>query len=491
TEQIDAQQLIIAELQVCDEESKQAINKLTLRIDSCEENNQDLQKTLEMVTKIPPLELALQNQTNNLTKEENDQLSKIVKAAFSILYGITRFNPRDHGLYPTVSKEHMAWPHKYDGNRRVEFHRFNFGKDFSYGSPCNNDSFRAWVDLSLEQGAALIGRSELPPHVLNRENVTSHCISHFKYLQRRVRDYFKNDPAPVVGIKCRGEGLDEPVVGGLQEDASTDGVDGLNLGEGGMAVDPPLLQVPSLVNHPGTTQYAGTMGLAPPVPESKDVKPIVGKKDKNSRENMHLRSQGKLTIRIRKRAALNGDNETYKLAKYDGFFTLGGTSDDEVVEVTSECGDIVKEFHARPWAFASDKRIKCQEAIDATPDPHPSVRQTIHKHGATMVNSPSISKSVKTGVLSWMVKPEILAANPKWLTQNKVYPSGPEWGEDEPRDPVPKTKASKRVKLEDMVPNLDQIHKAQEEWQVAQQKVEEYQNAKLTEAGLSSSQTPM
>ncbi|KAG8699762.1 hypothetical protein FRC11_013486 [Ceratobasidium sp. 423] len=314
------------------------------------------------------------SQTNNLTKEEKDQLSNIVKAAFSILYGITKFNPRDHGLYPTVSKEHMAWPHKYDGNRRVEFHHFNFGKDFSYGSPCNNDSFWAWVDLLLEQlGAALISRSELPPHVLNHENVTSHCISHFKYLQRHIRDHLKNDSAPVVDIKCRGEGLDEPVVGGLQEDASTDGVDGLNLGEGGMVVDPPLPQVPSLVNYPGTTQYAGTMGLAPPVPESKDVKPIVGKKDKNSRENMHSRSQGKLTICICKRAALNGDNEMYKLAKYDGFFTLGGTSNDEVVKVTSKCGDIIKEFHARPWAFASDERIKCQKAINATPDPHPSI----------------------------------------------------------------------------------------------------------------------
>ncbi|KAG8764135.1 hypothetical protein FRC11_004623 [Ceratobasidium sp. 423] len=91
TEQIDAQQLIIVELQVHDEESKQAINELTLRIDSCEKNNQVLQKTLEMVAKSLGLDLSqtshtsdssagtsAPSQTDNLTKEESDQLSVIV-----------------------------------------------------------------------------------------------------------------------------------------------------------------------------------------------------------------------------------------------------------------------------------------------------------------------------------------------------------------------------------------------------------------------------
>ncbi|KAG8721269.1 hypothetical protein FRC11_002949, partial [Ceratobasidium sp. 423] len=88
TEQIDAQQLIIAELQVLDEETKQAINELTLHIDFCKKNNQVLQKTLEMVTRLLGLNLSQilhtsdsstgtsgPSQTGNLTKEESDQLS--------------------------------------------------------------------------------------------------------------------------------------------------------------------------------------------------------------------------------------------------------------------------------------------------------------------------------------------------------------------------------------------------------------------------------
>ncbi|KAG8746174.1 hypothetical protein FRC11_012838 [Ceratobasidium sp. 423] len=189
TQQINSQQLLIEELQLRDEESKQAINELTLCIDSCEKNNQVLQKTLEMDTKSLGIDLSqtsrtsdspagtsARSQTDNSTKEENEQVSKIIKAAFLILYGITKFNPRDHGPYPTVSKEHVAWPYKYDGNRRVAFQRFNFSKNFSYASPCNNDLFQARVELSTKQVAAFAGHTELLRHALNGNTVTNHVL---------------------------------------------------------------------------------------------------------------------------------------------------------------------------------------------------------------------------------------------------------------------------------------------------------------------------
>ncbi|CCO38034.1 hypothetical protein BN14_12197 [Rhizoctonia solani AG-1 IB] len=176
-----------------------------------------------------------------------------------------------------------------------------------------------------------------PSGHINRMTVTQHCIAHFKYLQRRVRDYIKNVSAPVNGIKRRGEGLDEPVVGEPSMDSSGTAAD-LGLNE---AIDPSLLG-----------EAAGH--LQANVSEVNEVKPLV-KREKNSRENMRSRSQGKLTMRIRKRANLKGNDMIYKQKKYDGFFTIGGTSDDEAVEVKNERGEIVEEFHAREWAFASDE----------------------------------------------------------------------------------------------------------------------------------------
>ncbi|KAG8708955.1 hypothetical protein FRC11_006019 [Ceratobasidium sp. 423] len=503
TDQIDAQQVTIAELQVRDEENRQALDKLTLRIESCEKSNEVLRVTLEMVTKSLGVDLSQTSHASDsanasapshmgsLTKEEEKKVLKIVKAAFLKLYGITKFHPREHGLYPTVSKQHMEWPHRYEGDHRVVFHRFDLGKDCSHASPINNEPFQAWVDLSLTQGATLVGLTELPPRVLNRDTVSEQCAAHFKYLQRRVRDYFK-ESVPVIGIKRHGEGLDEPVPGESQDTSIINAAVGpMDPSEDGMSIDPYLLSDPA--NYPTPAIHEHVVDPVLPATEAGDVKPIVGKRDKNSKENMRSRSQGKLTIRTRKRSALNGTNKVYQTKKYDGFFTIGGTSDDEAVEVTNEYGNVVEEFHARPWTFASDEvtRIKCQEAVDATPDPQQSSRQTIRRRGTNTVDLPSVSKTVKNGVLSWMVKPEILKENPQWLTMHRVYPSGPEWREEEPRDPAPKSKASKRVKLEDMASNLDQIHKAREEWEAAQQKVENYPNATLTEGGSTSGGAPM
>ncbi|CUA70798.1 hypothetical protein RSOLAG22IIIB_09135 [Rhizoctonia solani] len=498
TEQIDAQNITIVELQNRDEENKQAINKLTLRIDSCEKSNKVIQATLDMVTKSIGIDLnqilhasdtsggtSAPSHAGDLTEAEEEKVASIVKAAILRLYGMTKFSPKDHGIYPLVSKDHMEWPHKYEGNRRVNFHRFNFGKDFTYASPCNNDSFQAWIDLSLSQGAVLVGGDQLPSRVLNRNSVTKHCITHFRYLQRRVREYFGKDSVPVAGIKRRGEGLDEPMAG----ESQVIGIPG-TMAAGSSLDGSQILLDPSLIAGP--VEYP-PMAATDPMSSrlnTEDIKPTV-KKEKNTKENMRSRSQGKLAIRTRKRNALEGINETYKLPKYDGFFTIGGTSDDEAVDVTNEKGEVVEEFHARPWAFASDERVKCQVAVDATQDPQPNPRQTTRRRGTNMVDTPPISKIVKTGVLSWMVKPEILKKNPQWLTQHRVYPSGPEWGEEEPKDPPRKSKASKRVKLEDVSTNLDQIHKAQEEFQVAQQRVDEYENATLTEGGPANSGAPM
>ncbi|EUC58287.1 hypothetical protein RSOL_246900, partial [Rhizoctonia solani AG-3 Rhs1AP] len=47
-----------------------------------------------------------------LSAEEASKTTDIINESFTSLYGVKKFSPKEHGLYPTVSKSHLEWPSK-------------------------------------------------------------------------------------------------------------------------------------------------------------------------------------------------------------------------------------------------------------------------------------------------------------------------------------------------------------------------------------------
>ncbi|EUC61615.1 hypothetical protein RSOL_401460, partial [Rhizoctonia solani AG-3 Rhs1AP] len=109
--------LLSRDYKIVNEESKQAVNKLTLRVDSCEKSKKVLhQVTPEIVTE--PLGINLDqilhtpdslagpgvpSQAGSLIEKEEEKVAGIAKTAILRLYGITKFIPKDHGIKEVFS----------------------------------------------------------------------------------------------------------------------------------------------------------------------------------------------------------------------------------------------------------------------------------------------------------------------------------------------------------------------------------------------------
>ncbi|KAG9119439.1 hypothetical protein FRC07_005542 [Ceratobasidium sp. 392] len=432
------------------------------------------------------LSVAFTDKDLSLTGEEESKMTTIAKHSLSALYGVAKFSMKEHGEYPSVGKDHTSWPSKPEGGRSVPVHRFDFREPHS--SPRNNDSFVAWVDHSLAHGPDMARITDLPNTVFNRKSVTDICIKHYNYLKRRYRETSGSRKAPLIAIKRKGEGLDEPDHGPFNDATMAGGIPGASEYVTGGVPGAVGYDDASLLGF-GNSLHDGLVAAWPTIPNPTDYNDILaaGPTDGepetsggpvNTRESHRSRRNLKVTIRTRKRDHLPPEDEKYRGSKYDSYFTYGAMSDDEAMDEVQPNGEKLRKFYAREWDFASDELIAIREAIDRVPDPVTS-KKTERLRGLPKPGPPHKSNVLRTGMRTWMIQTKVMDQNKHWIRESRVYESGPEWNEPEPvakRGPP----ASKRFKTE-APPDLSLAQQTQGNWLQAKREVESYAAARRTD----------
>lgn len=132
----------------------------------------------------------------------------------------------------------------------------------------------------------------------------------------------------------------------------------------------------------------------------------------------------------------------------------------------------------RPWYRSDEVRIthilyvqsltalqlhNLYVAVDGLPDPDPDAAKKMNTRVVMADDKkggePVRARMLKTRLRAWMIKPEVLAANPHWFRSGRVAPNGKAWGDAE--DPVEELstaargKASKSVKFRRMEDTAD------------------------------------
>lgn len=79
---------------------------------------------------------------------------------------------------------------------------------------------------------------------------------------------------------------------------------------------------------------------------------------------------------------------------------------------------------------------------------------------------------------TWMIRKEVLEDHPEWLTESRVYPSGPEWGEEAASNTRHTRKAAKKIRTS-VMPGLELARQADAEVLRTQQKFEEFKHSRM------------
>ncbi|GAB1521478.1 hypothetical protein RhiTH_004574 [Rhizoctonia solani] len=496
--EIETQRLTIIELQSRDEESKKEREEFALRLNATQAQTDHLQSLLSTYLKSQGVQTSdlggastvselIVGNVEALSVEDSRKLTEIMNESLATLYGVKKFSPKEHGQYPQVSKSHMEWPSQNKGGVKKPLHRFKW--DEPYNSPVNQPTFNAWVDHSITKGPGLTGHLDLPSSVLNQRVVSSQCSKRYLAIKQQVVRYYGEKKQQVVGIKRRGEGLDAPE--GSINRAELPTKDTVNVGPGDQVYDNPgydgaPLGDPSLLRIPA--QADGVVDLPTLDGAPQDTKPAVldsPAKDFNLRNNIRSRKNTKLGTRIRQQQHLSGDDAKFQASKYDTYETIGAMSDDERVDSVNEKGETVTTFILHAYDFLSQEMIDCRDAIDRVPDPTKASKKVIRQRGSLQSDPPPKAK-IAGGLRTWMIKPEVLAANPQWITEGRVYRSGPEWGKAEGEEQA--THKPKKLKLETN-PDLQAVQQTEGVWLEAKQKYTNWMKswAYGTEAGGSES----
>ncbi|KDQ09802.1 hypothetical protein BOTBODRAFT_178717 [Botryobasidium botryosum FD-172 SS1] len=156
------------------------------------------------------------------------------------------------------------------------------------------------------------------------------------------------------------------------------------------------------------------------------------KKEGGATLNRHSRARGKLELRKRKQSSLPLVLE-FAGHKYDAALTTTAMSSDE------DDPDVEKQYRTRPPMYRSDILVNFYATVDAQPDTGSAAaarRLTKCVVGPPKDTEPCQGGLVANRIRTWMVKPELLAQHPEWLTSGLVVTSGEAWGEPEPVDDV-------------------------------------------------------
>ncbi|EJF66371.1 hypothetical protein DICSQDRAFT_34653, partial [Dichomitus squalens LYAD-421 SS1] len=86
------------------------------------------------------------------------------------------------------------------------------------------------------------------------------------------------------------------------------------------------------------------------------------------------------------------------------------------------------------------------DEVDARPDPSPDQAQLMKERvlGTDLEKVKPPKARLKNRVRAWMVKADVLEANPNWMESGRVARNGTLWGEEE--DPVEEPVKRKKAK---------------------------------------------
>ncbi|KAF8593466.1 hypothetical protein BDV93DRAFT_566515 [Ceratobasidium sp. AG-I] len=491
----------IQTLQERDEHSNEKIKALTLNLElveaRCERLDRQLSVLLQSVgvelktspaPELPTLagpaivsESQVKAESSTVNSDPSADIRKIVAAALSSLYGVTKFTMKAYGHYPTVSKMHMDWPSRMNGDVRVPLHRFDFSE--AHGSSKNSDTYESWVQLSLSQGPNLANVTHLSSKELNRKSVMAECGKLYSSLKAQHKRLVQKHAAPAIGIKRKVEAVDgEEATLVAQGDSLGDIPSDFSYTEflqsNSFSVEVPPRSDELLAPFLAPTEV---FHAAPDVGVSDKVSaPITTPQvtPKNHPDAIRSRKVVKCNMRTRKRPYLTGNSAKFKLPKYDSFYTAGAMSEEEeVIDSVDQDGQVTaSHFEAHAYEWASEELVAIREATDSIPDPTTS-NKTPRRRGTTKSGPPHTNTSVDGGIRTWMIKPSVLAKHPQWLTESLVYSSGTEWNEPEPVDARGARKVAKRIRTI-AVPGLELVHQADANVLRVQAKIEEFNNSR-------------
>ncbi|KDN35030.1 hypothetical protein RSAG8_11917, partial [Rhizoctonia solani AG-8 WAC10335] len=301
----------------------------------------------------------------------------------------------------------------------------------------------------------------------NQRVMSSLCAKRYLATKQQVTRHHGEKKPKIVGIKRRVEELDAPEhkvepdseveqpLGDLASDGlgyqpDNEGHDGTP----GINIDPALLEGAAL-DGVDPQAFDPNLNPSPSIPilnavhnTSEDVNAealAAHTKDFNSKNNIRSRKSTKLTTRSKQQKGLTGVDDKFKGSKYDSYETIGVMSEDEHVDSVDKNGETITTFISHAYDFLSQEMIDCRDAIDKVTDPTKGSKKVTRKCGSTRSGPPP--KAAKIGALrSWMIKSDVLLANPQWFTDGRVYKSGPEWGEPEGEELI--SRKSKKPKLD-------------------------------------------
>ncbi|KAG8754774.1 hypothetical protein FRC12_011092 [Ceratobasidium sp. 428] len=399
------------------------------------------------------------------------------RSALTHLYGVVKFTIANHGDYPSVSKDNISWPSGINGaGQRVPYSRLDFTEP--YGSDKNKATFNHWVDVSLEQGRQL-AKVEVPDSVYTREKVLQACRSLYAGYKSSYKGKVKRNNGPAIPIgKRKAEQVEEDGFNNgapLEQDSTLSYIalmESSELPDSGpfWSADDPLNQGPVVgVDHTRVdtpTQDMFDMQLADD---------MYNPSGRNSSKAIRSRKVTKCGMRAVKRSKLTGDNQKYMTSKYDTYFTVGAMSDDEEVVDSFHDDGQVKQSHyvAHPYEWFSDELIACRNAVESVPGKS-NATAIQREYGWEKKGEPHTSRTVDSGVRTWMVKPDVLKANPDWLQKSLVYLSGKEWGEEEASSVHEIRQNAKKMRTAAADQYSDELRKANERIWTLKQEAEEY-----------------
>ncbi|GAB1527019.1 hypothetical protein RhiTH_010194 [Rhizoctonia solani] len=452
-------------------------------------------------------------------EEAQTEIRAAANASLARIYGEPKFSLSEHEDYPDVSKSHPNWPHHMDNGKKVPLHRFDFRE--SYLSDRNKETFETWVTTTYNRlrdpTFRTSGGSRLSGSDLERKVVMSACSKVYAAHKSRYKTLTKMRQGPAIPIKRKVEsqapdlllegpeaaigqadgaifptvpGIQLDITGNLPKDFSFTGYlqsEFINT-EGSLPVPGGTSNADSSTHHAPHYQNLAsknTVNTGPPNVQV-NVQPFHNlsshgmrrREANNHPDTIRSRKTVKSQMRLRKQPRLTGDSEKYKGPLYDTYFTPGAMSEDE--EIVNEMEDgYVKSTHFEAHAMdcASDELIAICTAIDAIPDSNSS-NKTRRERGANKTGAPNVSQTPNTGMRTWMIKKEVLDANPNWIDERRVYTSGTLWKEPEPLNLPGARRAVKRLRVE-ALPGASLARQANANALLAQQKRNQYMNSQM------------
>ncbi|KAG8712872.1 hypothetical protein FRC09_019380 [Ceratobasidium sp. 395] len=327
---------------------------------------------------------------------------KTVNSCLFHLYGAVGSLKPEHMGYPEgLAPGDEAWPSEGTGASRRALIRFDFSK--RHDEPVNVEPFKTWCKFVRDRGAERVPNAQSVLAQASEDTIQKRCALKYQYEADKYKTYVK---AQARAVEQARRNQEQARRNQEQEEASSDG-DTADDGE---------QRVPDEKKKRTAAYRARTTG-ATTVADLTD------------------RFVQKMNSRRRRMESLPADQ--YSEMQRATMLTPGAQSQDETDYEVGEDGARRKtnQFKTRAWPFLSDEFVAMKKAIDAIADPSPPRGYQARVPGLPREGDPPRNKMNEQLLRVWMVKPDVLTANPEWIRTRRVIPND---------DPIRSEKPNKR-----------------------------------------------